>query len=120
MSDFDDHNEQSNEVAIPDGMKKQRACIRCHLIRTENQFKKEGCLNCLSFKSQNESFFDYTSANFEGLISIINPDVSWVARHLNIGKYVAGTYCLKIRDEIGSQFYSELKKNDLSFANNFE
>ena len=119
MSTFSEEEKRNRqEYVMLDSLKKTRACFRCHLVKTEVQFRKEGCENCPYFKQNSHSYMDYTSANFEGLISVIDPDVSWVAKHLNIHRFLPGTYCLKIRDEIKGDALETLKAHKINFANN--
>ena len=119
MSDQSHDEEQAGpEYVVLDGLKKLRACFVCHLIKTENQFRKEGCDNCLYFKHINHSYPDYTSPNFEGLVSVIDPEISWVARHLNVHRLLPGTYCLRIKDEITGDILETLKEYKISYANN--
>ena len=101
-----------------ESLKKTRACFRCHLIKTEHQFRKKGCDNCPYFRQNSHSYLDYTSANYEGLICIINPEVSWTAKHLNVHRFIPGAYCLKIRDEIKGDALETLKSFKISCANN--
>jgi hypothetical protein len=58
---------------LPNAYKKLRACRECRLIKTEEQFMKDGgCENCPSYEiSDVESLEQYTSANFDGLVSVI-------------------------------------------------
>lgn len=50
-----------------------------------------GCENC-KIESMNyvDVLYDHTSANFEGMISLIDPKHSWVSKVNNLGKH----YCL--------------------------
>ena len=57
---------------VPNGLSKLRACLRCHLVKTESQvlaaeqFRAEGCNNCSFFKSSGWDINEFTSNNFEG------------------------------------------------------
>ena len=74
-----------DEMVIANDVKKLRACYGCHLVKSERQFKNRSCENCDCFKDMN--FFSFTSANFESLVVIMDPQFSWVARYQMRGKY---------------------------------
>lgn len=107
---------ERDECVFVDSMKKLRACIRCHLIKSESQFKKDGCDNCLYFKEKSYTYSDYTSANFEGLVSIMDPQISWVARHMNVHRYIPGSYCVRILDELKNEDIEMFKQNNINLA----
>ena len=62
---------------IPDSRKKLRACLTCLLIKTESQFKDIGCSNECFVSSQ---WPENSSPSFSGMISMMRPKDSWVAR----------------------------------------
>ena len=79
-------NPPKRPMIVPNDTKELRACLKCHLVRTRDQFIKEGCANC-DFFSRDADVHDreaavdnYTTAAFEGLIAIITPGKGWVTR----------------------------------------
>ena len=83
----------------PAGYTKLRACLKCRLIKTEDQWMKEGCDNCegLDIKNDIDRMINCTSARFEGMISLINPSQSWVAKWNRIEHRVPGCYALDVQ-----------------------
>ena len=74
----------SNSYSYPTQLKKLRACIRCHLVKTEEQFKKEGCDNCRD--TLNNEILEKITPHFKGIIAITNPKNSWCAKWMDKGK----------------------------------
>ncbi|EGD83630.1 transcription elongation factor SPT4 [Salpingoeca rosetta] len=73
----------------PAQTKKLRACIACGLVKTSQQFVENGCENCeefLGLKGNPEGVETCTSGNFHGIIALIEPGDSWVARAKRLGE----------------------------------
>lgn len=121
MSEFGERESESPdgpEYVCLDHLQKLRACFRCHLVKSQNQFRDAGCDNCPFFKAKRYTYIEYTSQNFEGLVSVLDPGVSWVALHLGITQFVPGTYCRRIRDEISEEMLDDFRKLGIGMAKN--
>ncbi|EGC29265.1 hypothetical protein DICPUDRAFT_13929, partial [Dictyostelium purpureum] len=73
---------------VPPSFKQSRACVDCGLVKTAQQFDENGCENCEGTNS--------TTQNFEGVIAIMNPGQSWIARRMRSEKKVPGLYALSM------------------------
>jgi len=85
-----DNEEVNARNIVPTSTKQLRACKKCHLVKTYEQFMQIGCENCddsynrsaLDLDEKENSVANSTSANFSGLIAYMFDDdkASWVAR----------------------------------------
>ncbi len=80
-------------------LRKLRACMVCGAARTFDQFKEEGCPNCeglLAMQGSSDRVMDATTSSFSGLIAIISPAESWVARFQRLQRSSPGLYAAKV------------------------
>ena len=66
---------------LPHELRRLRACLLCSLIKTQDQFEMEGCDNCdefLHLRSNAENVNDFTSSNFDGIVALMSPEVSYI------------------------------------------
>ncbi|AXA48286.1 transcription elongation factor SPT4 [Malassezia restricta] len=78
---------------------KLRACLRCHYAQTAAEFHAKGCPNCqdmLDMQGSQERVADFTTSNFDGLICMLQPEESWVAKWQRIEKRMVGLYAVKV------------------------
>jgi len=81
----------SSVEVVPKDLRQLRACLVCSLIKTFDQFEFDGCDNCdefLHMKSNKDNIYDCTSNNFDGMIALMFPEDSWVAKWQRISKYL--------------------------------
>ena len=85
-----------SKYTFPKELKKLKACMDCHLIKTIQQFQSEGCDNC---RWAGREANDKLTAKFKGMIAITDPKNSWSAKYLKKSSYKPGFYCLSIFEE---------------------
>ena len=101
---------------IPDSTRHMRSCILCSLVKTFNQFVKDGCDNCdqvlgmkgdddkVSARAHSKHAVPYahaqvqqcTSTNFDGALALMKPQDSWVAKWQNVQRKVPGMYAVSV------------------------
>lgn len=104
--------------SAPTEMRRLRACVRCHLVKSERQFAKQGCDNCPMFQRKEYAVGEYTSPNFEGLVALTGPRQSWISRHLNLAKFLPGAYALKLHSQVPRDLLKYFEDNNIEVAHN--
>jgi transcription elongation factor SPT4 len=92
----DDVPTQIDELArasVPTNMKTIRACKRCGILKTQEQFYDYGCENCpfLEMVDNMERVNGCTTAFFEGQAAIMDPRESWAAKWMRTDNFLPGT-----------------------------
>jgi transcription elongation factor SPT4 len=90
---------------VPLGDKKLRACLVTGLVKTEEQFLREGNDNlaCLQMVGDRDMVHECTSAQFDGMVAMMKPHESWAARWQGIVNYVPGCYALRVRGTLKAE-----------------
>lgn len=102
------------DLPAPQDMKQLRACLFCSQVRSWDQFEKEGCPNCDSFlhlQGNKHKIGECTSASFEGLIALMDPDASWVARWQRISgiTYTLGLYAMNVNGRLPREVAEDIE-----------
>ncbi len=101
---------------------KLRACLRCQFVQSPRDFHLKGCPNCepvlevslhhgsilhcraaysiilvyslaQQMQGSQDRVAECTTSNFDGMISMLRPDESWVAKWQRIGELLPPTIC---------------------------
>ncbi|KJE92388.1 hypothetical protein CAOG_08697 [Capsaspora owczarzaki ATCC 30864] len=111
--------QKSAEVSqdiLPDDLKDLVACMICSLLKNANQFEANGCENCsqvleeLGIDQENTAL---TTKNFEGMVALMKPDVSWTGRWQSISKFQPGLYAVGVFDRPPKEVVRELANQGL-------
>ncbi|KAG8716650.1 transcription elongation factor spt4 [Ceratobasidium sp. 395] len=95
-----------------------RACLLCSIIQTAQDFKREGCPNCdeiLQLKGSQENVQHRTSATFDGIIALMNPEESWVGRWQRVHKYVKGMYAVRVSGRVPEDVMDDLQSRGITY-----
>ncbi|XP_028141991.2 transcription elongation factor SPT4-like [Diabrotica virgifera virgifera] len=104
--------------SIPRDLRGLRACLVCSLIKSFDQFEKEGCENCEEFlrmKNSHDNVYDCTSNNFDGMISVMCPDDSWVAKWQRISRLSRGVYAISVSGTLPKSIIKDLKSRGINY-----
>ena len=82
---------QNLQPYVPEDMKKMSACAYCKLILDERQWeaKKFKCPNCKN---------DADLKDFNGMITVMMPPESWVAKWNGLNTKMPGVYAMHLLD----------------------
>ncbi|XP_055374563.1 transcription elongation factor SPT4 [Condylostylus longicornis] len=103
---------------IPKDLRGLRACLVCSLVKTFDQFEYDGCENCEEFlrmKNNKDNVYDHTSNNFDGLIALMTPDDSWVAKWQRITRFTRGMYAISVSGRLPPATIREMKNRGISY-----
>jgi len=95
-----------------------RACLLCSIIQVPADFRKSGCPNCeeiLQMKGSPDRITSCTTTQFDGVISVINPDNSWVAQWQRTAKYVRGMYAVRVTGRVPEDVELELERRNIKY-----
>jgi len=104
--------------SIPKELRGLRACLVCSMVKTIDQFERDGCDNCEKFlhiKNDREFVMTCTSSNFDGVIAMVNPDDSWVARWQRIDKLKPGCYAVSVSGQLPHHVIRDLKIKGIQY-----
>ena len=119
---MEEEEEDLGSAGIPSEMKRLRACKRCALIKTVDQFYDDGCENCPFLRLENNlgKVMECTSAYFEGMIALVNPQGSWVAKWQRIVTNVPGLYAIEVLGELPTDMKDFCRDEGLSFRSELQ
>ena len=117
MQEGDDEDFDALPV-VPLGDKKLRACMVTGLVKTEEQWVREGNDNvaCLNMTGDRDMVLQCTSSNFDGLMAVMKPTESWAARWQGIKTtMVPGCYALRVKGTLPSEHIVTLEDNGITY-----
>ncbi|KAI9492547.1 Spt4/RpoE2 zinc finger-domain-containing protein [Zychaea mexicana] len=103
---------------LPTEKKQLRACLLCSLVKTASQFRANGCENCddlLRMRDYPDRVAECTSSKFEGVIALMQPPESWVARWQRIDKFTRGVYAIRVYGRIPEDVEVELERRNVVY-----
>jgi transcription elongation factor SPT4 len=97
-------------ASVPNDVKHIRACKRCGLLKTREQFYDEGCENCpFLYIAENMSQVERCTTPFwEGQACIMDPRESWTAKWIRVNMYLPGVYALQVTGQFDRDLEEEM------------
>lgn len=108
-NEFTPEEIQEIRLFTPSSTKNLRACIRCRIILTKDQFYSLGCPTCeetLRMKESDGRVLACTTANYTGIIALLRQG-TWVSRFNGLEGRRPGVYALTVHGEIPSRILNE-------------
>ncbi|KAJ1531452.1 hypothetical protein ONE63_000131 [Megalurothrips usitatus] len=104
--------------SIPKDLRQLRACLNCSLIKSLDQFESDGCDNCEEFlrmKNDREKVYDCTSNNFDGMMALMSPEDSWVAKWQRINRFTKGVYAISVAGRLPGSVIRDMKSRGVLY-----
>ncbi|KAI5705792.1 hypothetical protein M8J76_007961 [Diaphorina citri] len=118
------HGTSNNNAKIDDFnnlakyFRQARACLGCSQIKTFDQFEFDGCDNCdefLHMKNSRDNVYNCTSSNFDGMIALMDPKDSWVAKWQRINRFVPGVYAISVAGRLPHSAITEMQRRGIVY-----
>ncbi|KAF7327764.1 Transcription elongation factor SPT4 [Mycena kentingensis (nom. inval.)] len=100
------------------GIRRLRACLLCSIVQQPADFLKVGCPNCeeiLQIKNSTGRVSSCTTTDFDGVIAVIDPENSWVAKWQRTSKYVQGMYAARVKGRVPEDVEAELDARGIMY-----
>jgi len=97
---------------------RNRACMVCSIVQSGSEFYRNGCPNCeeiLTLRNSQDAIQECTSQVFEGLIALIDPKTSWVAKWQRLTNYVPGIYAVKVVGQLPQEIVDGMEDQGIKY-----
>ena len=103
------------QAVVPNSLKHIRACMRCGLLKTQQQFYEDGCENCpfLDMQDNMEMVLSTTTAFYEGHAAITDPTASWAARWIRVDAHLPGVYAIVVTGQLDQDIEEDLENRGI-------
>jgi transcription elongation factor SPT4 len=85
-------------ASVPNNVRTIRACKRCGILKSQEQFYEDGCENCpfLDMTDNMERVNSCTTAFYDGHVAVMDPMNSWASRWIRVEGFLPGVYAITI------------------------
>ncbi|KAG5513667.1 hypothetical protein PMAC_000705 [Pneumocystis sp. 'macacae'] len=98
--------------------KNLRACLLCGIVLPYKHFLSEGCPNCetlLQISASEDLVQECTSPIYEGLLAVMQPTESWVAKWQRINRFVGGIYAVRVQGQLPEEVIEQLSSRGVQY-----
>ncbi|KTW25588.1 hypothetical protein T552_03449 [Pneumocystis carinii B80] len=98
--------------------KNLRACLLCGIILSYKHFLSQGCPNCemlLQISASEDSVQECTSPIYEGVLAVMQPTESWVAKWQRINRFVGGVYAIRVQGRLPEEIIEQLDRRNVQY-----
>lgn len=120
---MEDHDEDEGQVqveelanaSVPNSVKGIRACKRCGILKTTQQFMEQGCENCpfLNLADDIVQVNKCTTAFYEGHTAVMDPRESWAAKWIRVDAYLPGVYAIQVTGAFDRDIEEDLENQGI-------
>lgn len=104
-------DQQEEQFALPNALTRLRACLRCKIVLSTQQFIREGCPNCTGdYVGDRQAVEQLTTRNFSGTAAVIDPARSWVGRNIKVETFVPGVYAIAVQGAYAGEDLDEYEQ----------
>ncbi|KAJ3716489.1 transcription initiation protein spt4 [Lentinula raphanica] len=110
-------SDAASAIIPPTKSRHLRACLLCSIIQTSSDFRNIGCPNCEEILQANnpDRILACTTSYYDGVIALIDPEASWVARWQRTAKYVRGMYAARVKGRVPEDVEAELDSRGIKY-----
>jgi transcription elongation factor SPT4 len=103
------------KASVPTNLKTVRACKRCGILKTQEQFYDDGCENCpfLDMVDNMERVNNCTTPFFEGQAAIMDPRESWAAKWIRTDNFLPGVYAITVTGQLDRDIEEDLENQGI-------
>jgi transcription elongation factor SPT4 len=103
------------QASVPTNLRSIRACKRCGLLKTLEQFYEDGCENCpfLTMGDDADKVSRCTTAFFEGQAAIMDPRDSWSAKWIRVDAHLPGVYALQVTGQFDRDLEEDMESRGI-------
>jgi transcription elongation factor SPT4 len=124
MSDHEDEDEDDGilpqvaelaNASVPNNLRAIRACKRCGILKTQEQFYEDGCENCpfLDMADNMERVNTCTTAFYEGQAAIMDPGQSWAAKWIRTDIFLPGVYAITVTGSFTPEIEEDMENQGI-------
>ncbi|EEC48616.1 predicted protein [Phaeodactylum tricornutum CCAP 1055/1] len=102
-------------ASVPTNLKAVRACKRCGILKTPEQFLDDGCENCpfLHMADDMQQVNKCTTAFYEGQAAVMDPRDSWAAKWIRVDAYLPGVYAITVTGNFDRDIEEDLENRGI-------